>query len=247
MGAVYCWGQNGYGQIGVGTMTEAVFSPQLVKNLGAVKQLASGDRFSCAITADTGALFCWGQAIFGVPGSTGPYDLTGVVYPSYVPGLEGMDIIQLALGQVHLCVLNAQKKVYCWGYNDFGQCGQPFNPKQTTDAATFVKAPHLVPNLPPVQQLSGGWRSTCALLESGEVMCWGHAGWSELGVKMGDGQWESSTNIPQYVPSIKNAKAISSGWAQTCAITENGAVACWGNFPYWVNPSSPFPQCMTFK
>lgn len=239
IGAVYCWGQNQHGQVGIGSMTDAVFSPQPVKNLGAVKHLAAGDRFNCATTADAGALFCWGQAIFGISGSKGQGGAWGVVYPSYVPGLEGVDITQMAFGQVHLCVLSAQKTVHCWGYNDFGQCGQPFDPGQT-DTEMFVKTPKLVSNLPPVRQLSGGWRSTCALLESGEVMCWGHAEWNELGVK-------SSTNIPQLIPNIKNAMAISSGWAQTCAIIENGAVACWGNFPYTVKPSSTSPQCMTFK
>lgn len=241
MGAVYCWGQNHHGQIGIGSMTNAVFSPKPVKNLGAVQQLAAGDRFNCAVTADTGALFCWGQAIFGVSGSKGSDDLWGVVYPSYVPGLEGVEITQMAFGQVHLCVLSSQKMVYCWGYNDFGQCGQPFDPKQA-DVKNFVKTPTPVSNLPPVQQLSAGWRSTCALLESGEVMCWGHAGWNEFG----DGKWGSSTDIPQYVPNINKATAISSGWAQTCAILENGAVACWGNFPYWVKPFLTSPQCMSF-
>ena len=60
--AVYCWGSNGYGQLGDGT-TDLRTRPTLVPGLEGLhpRELALGSELSCALL-DDGALACWGNA-----------------------------------------------------------------------------------------------------------------------------------------------------------------------------------------
>jgi alpha-tubulin suppressor-like RCC1 family protein len=64
--------------------------------------------------------------------------------------------------------------VQCWGFNDDGQFGNG----TTTDSFVPVNA----------IGLQGAWKAiaagemhTCALAESGTVMCWGNNEWGQLG------------------------------------------------------------------
>jgi alpha-tubulin suppressor-like RCC1 family protein len=59
-GAAYCWGYNGYGQLGDGTTTDSDENgPQAV--IGGLKfaSISAGDYHTCALTA-RGAAYCWG-------------------------------------------------------------------------------------------------------------------------------------------------------------------------------------------
>ena len=64
-GAIKCWGQNDYGQLGDGSTTTRL-NPTVI-NVGdgrAVTQLALGDYHSCALL-DNGMAKCWGRNDFG--------------------------------------------------------------------------------------------------------------------------------------------------------------------------------------
>lgn len=57
-GAVHCWGDNAYGQLGDSTTTDRL-SPVSVTNLLNVVQLSAGDQHTCAFIDDH-SLRCWG-------------------------------------------------------------------------------------------------------------------------------------------------------------------------------------------
>lgn len=61
-GNLYCWGLNNYGQLGIGTLTDAA-SPQRVTIPGTVAEVAVGLEHSCARTI-SGELYCWGNNAF---------------------------------------------------------------------------------------------------------------------------------------------------------------------------------------
>jgi alpha-tubulin suppressor-like RCC1 family protein len=75
----------------------------------------------------------------------------------------------------------------------------------------------------PVIAISAGGTHVCALLQNGEVMCWGDNSSGQLG----DG-----TNTPHSVPikvtNLVDAIAIAAGGQHTCAITKSDGVKCWG-------------------
>ena len=63
-GAVWCWGQNDYGQLGDGTSTSSN-TPVAVSGLGSgVVAVAAGYAHTCAVTS-AGAVWCWGRNIYG--------------------------------------------------------------------------------------------------------------------------------------------------------------------------------------
>lgn len=63
---VFCWGQNKYGQLGLGTDCKKQTSPQLIKSLLGIPfmQVAAGGAHSFVLTL-SGAIFGWGRNKFG--------------------------------------------------------------------------------------------------------------------------------------------------------------------------------------
>jgi alpha-tubulin suppressor-like RCC1 family protein len=70
--------------------------------------------------------------------------------------------------------------------------------------------------------------SSCALLATGAVQCWGQNNTGELG----DGTETSSSTAAKAVPGITDAVAIATGGAHTCVVTAGGAMKCWGDDAY---------------
>ena len=76
--------------------------------------------------------------------------------------------------------------------------------------------------------------STCALLSTGHVDCWGFNGEGQLGAPSGEcpsgGSWESPCSlIPLEVQGITNAADIAAGASHVCVALSTGHVECWGN------------------
>ena len=74
--------------------------------------------------------------------------------------------------------------------------------------------------------VSSGRAYTCAIIENGSVMCWGY-GYSG---NLGNGGTTDLYN-PTQTSSLgvgRTAVGIAAGKEHTCAILDNGSVACWG-------------------
>jgi alpha-tubulin suppressor-like RCC1 family protein len=65
-GAVWCWGENDYGQLGDGTRTSHVV-PARVALDGRAEDLVSGFDRSCARLARTSEILCWGRDLLNDP------------------------------------------------------------------------------------------------------------------------------------------------------------------------------------
>lgn len=66
--------------------------------------------------------------------------------------------------------------------------------------------------------------STCALLSSAEVACWGA---NDAG-QVGDGATATAQTTPKLVALGSGASAVATGGSHACAVVANGAVKCWG-------------------
>ena len=86
-----------------------------------------------------------------------------------------------------------------------------------------VSAQNLEP-LTNVQQVAAGVGHTCALMNSGEVYCWGSNQYGQLG----DGS-TTQRLTPVAVSALSGATAIAAGAGYTCALVAGGAVYCWGD------------------
>jgi alpha-tubulin suppressor-like RCC1 family protein len=82
-----------------------------------------------------------------------------------------------------------------------------------------------------VTALGLGASHTCVVLETGAVRCWGSGQDGRLG-------YGNTSIVGKYGPpadagdvSVGGGLAVeqlTSWWAHTCAVLENGAVRCWG-------------------
>ena len=208
---VYCWGDNSYGQLGSGSVSNRTV-PNIVGNIANVSVLASGHAHSCAADAD-GAVKCWGYNEFGQLGD----GTTASGIPDVEVELGASDVKGLALGRAHSCAFFQSGKVSCWGNNSYGQLGSEgedsLQPKELT-------------NISNVEDLSSGHAHSCALLRDGTVSCWGSNIYGECGQAISD-----STKVvpPSKVTLPGKATKVVTGYQHTCAILEDKTVSCWGS------------------
>ena len=81
---------------------------------------------------------------------------------------------------------------------------------------------------PEVTGMSAGYRTTCALLSSGGVECWGANRHGDLGA----GFVSARSLVARPVIGIEAATAVTSSrsdWGHSCALLATGAVKCWGD------------------
>ena len=128
----------------------------------------------------------------------------------------------ISSGRFHTCVILDNGAVSCWGGGAAGTLGYG----GTSDKTTPTLTSSLGTGRTAVALSSGGYH-TCAILDNGDVSCWG---WNIDG-QLGNGGTSDKTT-PTLTSSLgtgRTAVAISSGMAHTCVILDNGAVSCWGS------------------
>lgn len=106
-----CWGDNLYGQLGLGTGVPSAPLPTAVPGLPPAKGISACDMHTCALLAD-GTARCWGKDFVY---------LNDAFTPVPVSGLAGA--VALASGHAHDCALLVDGHVVCWGRNTSGQLG----------------------------------------------------------------------------------------------------------------------------
>jgi len=185
-GSVKCWGQNNYGQLGLGDQTDR-YTPTAVSALGTdVAALAPtfGWEHGCALLKDE-TIKCWGQNNYG---QFGLGDTTSRYTPTAVPAL-GTDVAQLSVGGQHSCMLLKDGTTKCAGMNRVGGLGLG-----TTGGtmSTFTTITALGTD---VAAISTGYQFSCALMTDKTVKCWGNHASGQLG--LGD---ETNQNTPTLVP-----------------------------------------------
>jgi alpha-tubulin suppressor-like RCC1 family protein len=111
-GAAYCWGWNGYGQLGDGSTSLLSTTPVPVAGGLTFTSISAGDAHYCALTAG-GAMYCWGLNRFGQLGDGTTTDRNA---PVAVSG--GLTFSAVSAGRDHTCGLATSGIVYCWGYNE---------------------------------------------------------------------------------------------------------------------------------
>lgn len=207
-GGIACWGDNQYGQLGIGS-TVSQNSPNSVVGVTGAANVSAGAGFTCAVDK-ANRLYCWGSNEMGRLG-----DGTEVNRTTPVLVRDG-GIVDVSVGWGHACAITSSATVLCWGHNEVGQLGLGNRVSKFT--------PTEVPGLSNVISISAGEVSTCAVLESGIVKCWGT---NDSG-NLGDGT-KTERLSPVTTTGISNATQVSMAWRSTCALLSTGTVKCWGH------------------
>ncbi|HEY6559763.1 MAG TPA: hypothetical protein VI072_20915 [Polyangiaceae bacterium] len=215
-GSVWCWGNNDYGQVWDPSVATRP-SPTRVSLRARVIGITAGGSHTCAKKSN-GTLWCWGENYYGEVGD-GTTDS-----PKLIPfqvALLGENATDVSLGALHTCARKNDGTVWCWGYNYDGQLGLG------VAGDSSVPVPSLVSALPEgIAQVEAGAAHACARTERGAVWCWGN---NMLG-QLGNGDTAESEPVPIESAALPSCVArIATGAYHTCALSEDGALHCWGS------------------
>jgi hypothetical protein len=232
-GSVRCWGNNSDGTMVQGNTDDVGDDPGestvRVPLPAPAKALAAGDQFACAIL-DTGQLRCWGDAVYGALAQGDENDVGD--QPGETPVLidlgAGRTAVAVSAGQQHACAILDTGQVRCWGNNAYGQLAQGFS------SADIGAEPGEIPVLvnlprPAVAIASADW-SNCAILDNGEIRCWGagYAGQLMQGNANDWGDDPGETTPVRLAIDPRTALAITGGGSHYCAIYDDHRPRCWG-------------------
>lgn len=200
-GQGWCWGYNGFGELGTGGGADSDVPVQVVGG-HTFSQIAANVYHTCAVDTN-GAAWCWGRNWHGGVG-----DGTTTQASAPVAVASDSTFTVLSAGSEHTCGLDSSGHAWCWGLNNVGQLG----------------AGDTIQSLRPVVSGTRTYASivaaiwyTCALGTDGNAYCWGRYPGAP-----------APSSTPVAITSSGNLKRISASGTTACAIDDAGSVWCWG-------------------
>ncbi len=243
-GVTYCWGVNGSGQLGDGTVTQRNVPTKVATTQRFVR--IAGERSTMCGVTDASEVYCWG----GV-----------ALTPRLVPGLRARDV---ALTDGFMCALGTDDVVSCWYGSGasatptpisatlrfraiYGSEGRLCAVTVSGEAYCSLTEPRVVlgplVRQPASQVLTSiatagspspsgdDFLHACGLTVDGTAYCWGN---NEVG-QLGDGTQTARATSVRTAGTAKFA-SIGARGGRTCALGLDGLGYCWG-FADVVGPS----------
>ena len=230
-GSINCWGGNGMGQLGIGSVANYRNTPQWI-SIGSGRtavSIVAGGHYTCAVL-DNGALKCWGA------NSRGQLGLGSNVHretPQSVDVGTSRTVVEVIAGGEHTCAILDDESLYCWGSNNVNQLGIGTNYGNLGDSfqemGNYLISVDLGQNLKPIGIATGGWH-TCAILDDGSLKCWGGNNDGQLGLGTVN---TYNNNTPNLVEGL-----FGPDWNLMGSISGTPTVvAPWTNYTLWANNS----------
>jgi alpha-tubulin suppressor-like RCC1 family protein len=203
----YCWGYNGRGGLGDGTITKRL-TPTAVSGGLQFRQVAAGLEHTCGVTTSDRA-YCWGSDSVGQVGDSvsAAHRLT----PTRVK--INRRFRQIDAGAGFSCAVTTTGKAFCWGNGRDGQVG---------DGKDFLRYwPVAVAGKHAFGRVTTGERHTCGETTDNRTYCWGSGG-------IGDGTITQHLT-PALVAGGHFFSQVSAGGDHTCGRTPAAVAYCWGS------------------
>ncbi len=208
----YCWGNNGWGQIGLpGSATQSNVPIEVSSSLS-FRQVSTGADHSCGVTTDNRA-YCWGHNDWRQFAATGPgFSATPVAVAPETA------FASISAGTGFSCGVTPAGTAYCWGASGLGQLGDG---AKISYGNTFSVTPVVVAAAG-LKAIDASLSFTCALNASNQALCWG-----SNGGRLGNANTTDSS-MPVTVANGLTFSSISAGNGHSCGVTADGALWCWG-------------------
>jgi alpha-tubulin suppressor-like RCC1 family protein len=232
---IMAWGQNAYGQLGLGTTavtpvvrtdvsvptktTKALVMSNAVLTLSASpftgtpwKSIAAGGNHNIVMRSD-GLLFSWGDNTYGQLGQS----LGNASVPTQLAafGAGTLGALAVASGRNHALAILTDHTLFGWGSNTNGQLGDG----TTTNRATAVR----VGSDSDWYTVAAGGAHTLAIKTDRTLWAWG----SNSDGQLGHGS-QSDSLVPKQVGTAANWVAVSAGRSHSLAIASDGTLWIWG-------------------
>ena len=237
-GAVWAWGNNRQGQLGLGDVTPEInqrsFAVPAISPVNAnVTMIAAGGSYNLALSSDK-TVRSWGYNKSGQLGQG--LDTHKIPTPGKVVtaagGSELPNVIHIAAGGSHSLFVDGDHKVWACGLNNFGQLGDGSFKKE------FVAVP-VLKDKDSDEQLTGaiavaaGLGHSLALID-GNVWAWGNNDSGQLG----DNSTTTRTTPVQVLtnetghPPLDNIIKIVAIGNHSFALESGGHLWAWGENTY---------------
>ncbi|XP_075404531.1 secretion-regulating guanine nucleotide exchange factor isoform X1 [Tenrec ecaudatus] len=223
--ALFAWGANSYGQLGLGHK-EDVLLPQRLSDFcepGCVRRITGGGGHSAVVT-DGGGLWVCG---LNKDGQLGLGHTEDVLHFTPCTSLLGCPVQQVACGWDFSIILTEGGQVLSCGSNLFGQLGVPHGPQR----CVVPQAIELLRET--VVSVAAGLRHALAATASGIVFQWG-TGLASSGRRLCPGQTLPlfvTAKEPSQVTGLEDSKVrcVLAGSCHCASLTDAGELYVWGS------------------
>jgi alpha-tubulin suppressor-like RCC1 family protein len=221
---LWAWGDNAYGQLGLGTMGVPVLVPTQDgtgsgswSGIPGVSGLVAAGCFHTLALRSNGALFAWGANDFGQLGSGtagAPQAQPAQVDPVFL-------YTQVAAGCTHSLGVRTTGAAVAWGDNSMGQLGN--------GTYTAANVPGAVMTLTGnVAGVAAGENYSLAIYQNpppstNQLWAWGYNLYGQLG----DGTTTSYT-VPTMVRGATNWLRVAAGQSHSMGVRTDGTAWVWG-------------------
>lgn len=238
---VYCWGNNGSGQLGNLSTTNSSSPVALYSTFSttAFSKISAGSSTTCGITT-IGAVFCWGNTSDGQSGSgrstmTGFPVVSSINYPfpitlNGVVNLTGKTFKKISVGASTVCAIASDDRLYCWGlwkdwtgssYGSYSNSQRTYPTPSDTQGALVGKT---------VKDVKVSPSHICAIANDDLVYCVGDNAYGQLGNNSSSNTATESWNavITSGALNGKTIKSIANGRNSSCVVANDDNIYCWG-------------------
>ena len=212
-GALYAWGANSQGQLGLGN-TESYYSPTVVPSF-ACKSVRAGASHAIAYKND-GSLWTWGDNMQGQLGLG--HTITPISSTTQVPGFSNCAFVNA--GNMFSVAVKQDGTLWTWGSNYNGQLGQCDDKSRPSPALVYL---HWI-----IISAGSNGMHTIALRSDGTLWAWGLNDKGQLGL----GYSGSGITTPTRIGTDTNWVYAAAGDAHSLAIKTYGTltnVYAWGD------------------
>ena len=188
-GSAACWGKNDFGLFGLGNSTsQSSPIPLLLPTGRTIASMSLTKDFTC-LNLDNGSIVCAGS---NAESQIGQGTITASETSwKYVLGVD-MVAHTVELGQDVGCAHLVNGSMVCWGNDEWGLFGNSttsYSSRAATTATQYVN----FGNGRTAASISVNYRHACAILDNGDLTCWGRNHKAQLGL---------GNTTQQYMPVV---------------------------------------------